>query len=161
MALDRRAGRQRRDGLGYPAGCSALDDKPRAGCTASLHGSVCLLCRRIGDVPGPVRYEGAHYACSVMESRSVQVIKGCGPAAPWLVATFVSGNWLDPQWPVIVCGNSGLASEIALLRARQLEPTAPIKRLKDGGLRIGGVLVPSIPEAAQPHKRGGAGEWLN
>ena len=125
MPLDRRAGRQRRDGLGYPPGCSALDDNPRAGCTASLHGSVCLLCRRTGDVPGPVRDEGAHYACSVMESRSVQVIKGCGPAAPWLVATFVSGNWLDPQWPVIVCASAEQASDIAMLRARQIEPNAP------------------------------------
>ena len=70
-----------------------------------------MLCRRIGDVPAPVQVEAAHYAYSVMGSRSVQVAKRCGPAAP-------------------------------------------IKRLKDGGWRIGGVLVPSIPEAALHHNKG-------
>jgi hypothetical protein len=139
VPFKRIAGRDRTDGgMGYPGGCAALSPDIDAVCTAQLRrGAQCILCRREGVVPDPAE---SRFGISIVGHRSVQACRswhhGC-----WLVSVFRGGRLLDGRFPVIACRSRADAEELALARARQLEPFAPIEARGSGDWRLGRTLV--------------------
>lgn len=133
------AGRDRCDGgMGYPGGCAAQSPEIDAVCAAQLRrGAQCLLCRREGVVPDPV---DSRYGLFIAGYRSVQAVKSWRHGA-WLVSVFLGGRLLDGRFPVIACRSREEATELALARARQLEPFAPIEGRGVDDWRIGRTVV--------------------
>lgn len=59
----------------------------------------------------------------------------------WRVVVFVGGFMVDGRYPVIACTTRNEATELAHLRARQLEPYAPLEQRGEGDWRCGRVFV--------------------
>lgn len=137
--LQRRPGCRRTDGgLGYPAGCTGLERKPLAACTAVLRKSRCLVCIRSGDLPFPVDWPQG--AANIIGTRSVQVLRSLRDGV-WYCVTFTGGYQVDPRFPVIACKTRHEAVQLALKRGRQLEPYAPIEERGPGDWRMGSLFI--------------------
>lgn len=121
MPLDRRAGRHCGDGIGFPPGCAGLTAEPNSRCIAQDHGRSCLLCVRTGETALPCEIDDRGWDVAGRSVQAVQSNRG-----RWLVATFVGGRWLDPAYPMIRVQTKRQAIDLAWLRARQIEPRAPI-----------------------------------
>lgn len=102
------------------------------------HGRQCLLCERVGETAMPEEIDDRGW-CVV--GRSVQAIQSS--RGRWLVAVFIGGRIIDPRFPLIKVPTKRQAIDLAQLRARQIEPTAPILPFsKDrDSWRCGGVMI--------------------
>lgn len=139
MQIERVPGRGRINSLGFPIGCTGLD-QTLAVCTAELSWRGCVLCRRTGSFPLPAWWHGE---CELPEitGPSVRALRMSTPSMPWAVAVFASEKFLDGQWPIVGVADAAKAIEFALARASQIKPNVAIVNRGDGhwdarGLRI-------------------------
>jgi len=134
----RKAGRDRTDGgLGYPDACTGESDNPLAPCRAILRGKQCLACIRVADWPLGIDW---NRGAAQMPGASVQVVRSADDGC-WFVVAFLGGFTVDPRFPVIACNDRTEAIELAHIRARHIEPAAPIEDRGGGDWRYGRLTV--------------------
>lgn len=135
----RKPGRKCGDGIGFPVGCAGEKPDALALCTAMQRGRQCLACTRVADFPMPAEWQGN--ATRVMGGPSVQAVWS-KREGKWFVLVLIAGTFMvDGRFPIVACSSQDEATEIAHVRARQIEPYAPLVRRGDGDWRCGRVVV--------------------
>lgn len=135
---ERKAGRRCGDAIGFPVGC--VGDKPDAlaECSAGLRRRQCLACIRTGAWPMPQEWQRG--AMNIIGNPHVQALWSARDGV-WRVVVFLGGFMVDGRFPVIACTTRNEATELAHVRARQLEPYAPLEQRGRDDWRCGRVLV--------------------
>jgi len=109
--------------------CGEADLSTGARCIAELLGGRCRLCIRAPhETPVPVDWQGPGW--NFAARASAQAIRNHSGPGRWLVAVFLptGERTVNPAFPIIAVDSKADAVQLAIARAQQLAPGAPVKR---------------------------------